>query len=98
MKKPTLIEAKAKIFAFSPRSPEGSNGRTWRSTVAGGAVAAFMGTPRNTSPLPLRERTGPIARQWGGEGDGAAAFSWRQTPHPPRFAGPLPLPQGESEG
>src|SRR5258708_29400476 len=52
---------------------------------------------------PLGERRGPIAEQWEGEGSVAAACLARQTPHPPRFAGPLPPalllkgPQGERE-
>jgi hypothetical protein len=53
-------------------------------------------------PLPSRERPfdncsgGPIAEQWEGEGDGATAhIILREPPHPPRCAGPLPLPQGE---
>jgi hypothetical protein len=49
-------------------------------------------------PLPSRERKGPIAEQWEGEGDGATAhIILREPPHPPRCAGPLPLPQGERE-
>jgi hypothetical protein len=49
-------------------------------------------------PLPLRERKGPIAEQWEGEGDVAATrLILRQPPHPPRYAGPLPLPRGARE-
>ncbi len=47
-------------------------------------------------PLPLRERKGPIAQQWEGEGDAAAlVVVLQRPPHPPRYAGPLPLPRGE---
>src|SRR5260370_42657173 len=47
------------------------------------------------APPPWRERRGAIAAQWGGEGDLAVSHLWQRPPHPPRFAGPLPLPQGE---
>src|SRR6266403_1050448 len=50
------------------------------------------------SRSPSRERRGPIAQQWGGEGAVTASEFRRQPPHPPRFAGPLPLSQGEREG
>src|SRR6266849_22850 len=53
-----------------------------------------MSTISKLCPLPSRERRGPIAQQWEGEGAAAASPTCWQTPHPPRFAGPLPLPQG----
>src|SRR5260221_10999990 len=58
------------------------------------AAAWFPQRPRGRAffPLPSRERRGPIAQQWGGEGVGATARLRQQTPHPPPFTGPLPLP------
>src|SRR5260221_13259916 len=63
------------------------------------AAAWFPQRPRGGAifPLPSRERRGPIAQQWGGEGVVATARLRKQPPQPPRLAGPPPLPRGERE-
>jgi NADH dehydrogenase [ubiquinone] 1 alpha subcomplex assembly factor 7 len=49
---------------------------------------------RTEFPLPSREREGPIARRW--EGEGAASDMRARAPSPSRASrGPRPLPQGE---
>src|SRR5262245_59290325 len=51
-------------------------------------------SPARFSPLPLRERKGPIAQRW--EGEGAAPSMGAIAPSPSHASrGPLPLPHGE---
>src|SRR5260221_14506620 len=47
--------------------------------------------------LPFRERGGPIAAQWGGEGIPAVSHLWQRPPRPSRFAGPPRSRKGRGE-
>src|SRR5690242_14667353 len=76
-----------------------SEGDRRQQNAGGMQVARGIPPPSPRAPMPLspcgRGRD-PLRQQWEGEGAAdAAEMILREPPHPPRCAGPLPLPLSE---
>src|SRR5258708_38021493 len=72
----------------SSRSFCGRSIATCRRRAASGLADPDLLSPCGRGGDPSRQR-------WEGEGFAATSEQRREPPHPPRFAGPLPLPHGE---